>query len=276
MLRKFACRLAALPRLLVVGGACLCAAKSARAGDPVKTEPPSTLDVPALLTEARSLQQQYRESAALARYEQILGAFPRNYEALWQAAVLSARIGSRYTDESQRGAYYTAARQYADRAYAVNPKGGEANYAVALSLAQQATVQSARYRLSLYKSMKPYVYRAVEYSPQLPDAWQVLGRWNYRVAHLNLVERAYYRVFLGGTPAGASNTKAMDALRKARALDPCRIQYCYDLARVYSNQGLREPAMQVLQEAASLLPMTSEELEMSRRCRRLLDELEKG
>ncbi|WP_162910544.1 tetratricopeptide repeat protein [Hymenobacter oligotrophus] len=232
--------------------------------------------MPALLSEARALQQQYRETAALTRYEHILSAFPRNYEALWQAAVLSARIGSRYTDESRRGNYYTAARQYADRAYAVNPKGGEANYAVALSLAQQATIQSARYRLSLYKSMKPYVYRAVEYSPELSDAWQVLGRWNYRVAHLNPIERAYYRVFLGGSPAGASNTKAMDALRQARALDPCRIQYCYDLARVYSNQGLREPAMQVLHEAASLLPMTSEELEMSRRCRRLLDELEKG
>ncbi|GAB2941897.1 hypothetical protein GCM10027048_02940 [Hymenobacter coalescens] len=264
-------------RRLTLGLACWCLTTAgARADDP-KDGPakPTSVDVAALLKEARSLQLQYRESAALARYEQVLGAFPRNYDALWQAAVLSLNIGSRYTDESRRGAYYTSARQYADRAYAVNPKGGEANYAVALTLAQQATIRSARDRLSLFKSMKPYINRAVELSPNMPEAWQVMGRWNYRVAHLNLVERAYCRLFLGGPPTGASNTRAMEALRKARALDPCRIQFCYDLARVYQNQRLHQAAVAVLREAAELQPMTSEELEMSRRCRKLLEQLER-
>ncbi|RTQ46073.1 hypothetical protein EJV47_23260 [Hymenobacter gummosus] len=235
----------------------------------------SSADVPGLLEEAKALQLQYRESAALARYEQILGTFPRNYDALWQAAVLSVSIGTRYSDESRRGAYYTSARQLADRAYAVNPRGGEANYAVALTLAQQATIRSARDRLSLYKSMKGYVNRAVEYSPYLPQAWQILGRWHYRVAHLNLVERAYCRLFLGGPPTGASNTKAMEALRRAKFLDQCRIQYCYDLARVYHNQRLHSAAIEVLREAAELQPMTGEELETSRRCRNLLEQLER-
>ncbi|OON67565.1 hypothetical protein [Hymenobacter sp. CRA2] len=264
-----------IPRRLLLGLACWCATGSVALADDPK-DAPGTLDVPALLKEAKVLQLQYRESAALARYEQILGAFPRNYDALWQAAVLSVNIGARYTDESRRGAYYTSARQYADRAYAVNPKGGEANYAVALTLAQQATIRSARDRLSLYKSMKPYVYRAVEYSPGFSDAWQVLGRWNYRVAHLNLIERAYCRLFLGGPPTGASNTKAMEALRRAHFLDQCRIQYCYDLARVYQNQRLHGHAVELLKQAAELQPMTSEELEMSRRCRKLLEQLEKS
>jgi tetratricopeptide (TPR) repeat protein len=263
-----------LHRLLLVAG-CLGAVGSARADDP-KGSPAPPADLTAMLREARQLQLQYRESAALARYEQVLALFPRSYDALWQAAVLSVNIGARYTDESRRGAYYTSARQLADRAYAVNPKGGEANYAVALTLAQQATIRSARDRLSLYKSMKPYVSRAVEYSPNLPEAWQILGRWNYRVAHLNLVERGYCRLFLGGPPTGASNTKAMEALRKARALDPCRIQYCYDLARVYLNQRHHSAAVEVLQEAAELQPMTSEELEMSRRCRKLLEQLQRS
>ncbi|RAK70018.1 hypothetical protein [Hymenobacter edaphi] len=264
-----------VPRRLLLGLACCCLPSlAARADDP--KDAPNSVDVAALLREARALQLQYRESAALARYEQVLGAFPRNYEALWQAAVLSVNIGTRYTDESRRGAYYTSARQFADRAYAVNPKGGEANYAVALTLAQQATIRSARDRLSLYKSMKPYVQRAVEYSPAMPEAWQVLGRWHYRVAHLNLVERAYCRLFLGGPPTGASNTKAMEALRKAHALDPCRIQYCYDLARVYQNQRLQQSAREVLQEAAEVQPMTGEELEISRRCRKMLEQLGGG
>lgn len=260
-------------RCLLLGLACCGPALTAARADDPKTNPPAE-EVAAALREARALQRQYRESAALARYEQILGSYPRTYEALWQAAVLSVSIGTRYTDESRRGAYYTSARQFADRAYAVNPTGGEANYAVALTLAQQATIRSARERLRLYKSMKPYVHRAVEYSPYLAEGWQMLGRWHYRVAHLNLVERAYCRLFLGGPPTGASNTLAMEALRRARFLDQCRIQYCYDLARVYHNQRLHEAARQVLQEAVELQPMTGEELEISRRCRKMLEELQ--
>lgn len=266
-------RLLTLPRLLPGLACCCLAAAPARADDP--RDVPNSVDVSALLREARALQLQYRESAALARYEQILGAYPRNYDALWQAAVLSVSIGTRYTDESRRGAYYTSARQLADRAYAVNPKGGEANFAVALTLAQQATIRSSRERLSLYKSMKPYALHAVEYSPNMPEAWQVLGRWHYRVAHLNLVERAYCRLFLGGPPSGASNTKAMEALRRAKFLDQCRIQYCYDLARVYQNQRLHTAAVEVLQQATELQPMTGEELEISRRCRKMLEQLDR-
>jgi tetratricopeptide (TPR) repeat protein len=251
-------------------------ATKAWADDPDVPASAASRELKAMLVEAKALQQQHRESAALAQYEQILKQYPRTYEALWQAAVLSARIGQRYTDESRRGAYYTSARQYADRAYALQPNGGEANYAVALTLAQQATISNAHQRLNLYKTIKLYAYRAVEYAPTLPDAWQVLGRWHYRVAHLNLLERGYYRVFLGGGPTGASNTEAMAALRKARELDPCRIQFCHDLARVYLNQNLREHAQLVLQDAVQVVPTTGEELELSRRCRKMLEQLQRG
>ncbi|WP_400190960.1 hypothetical protein [Hymenobacter sp. B81] len=256
-------------------GLALLLAISGRADDGTKPADKAA-EVSRLMAEARALQKQYRESAALARYEQVLGQHPRYYEALWRAAVLSANIGSRYTDESRRGAYFTSARQYADRAYAVNPQGGEANYAVAFTLAQRAILLNATQRLEIYKQMKPYAWRAVEYSPRLADAWQMLGRWHYRVAHLNLVERAYFRVFLGGRPTGASNTQAMAALRKARELDPRRIQFCYDLARVYENQGLRQEAIAVLEQAAALPTVTSEDLENSRKCAKLLHQLNRG
>ncbi|GAA4386538.1 hypothetical protein GCM10023186_31310 [Hymenobacter koreensis] len=261
-------------RCLLIGMALL-VAFDGRANDSDGPANPAA-EVSKLMAEARALHKQYRESAALARYEQVLNQHPRYYEALWRAAMLSATIGMRYTDESRRAAYFTSARQYADRAYAVNPQGGEANYAVAFTLAQRATLLNAPQRIRLYKEMKPYAWRAVECSPNLPEAWQMLGRWHYRVAHFNVVERAYCRLFLGGTPAGASNTRAMEALRKAHELDPRRIQFCYDLARVYHNQGLTIEAMQVLELAAALPTVTSEDLETSRKCTKLLSQVRKS
>lgn len=226
-----------------------------------------------LLKDAQALQSSYHESQALAKYEQILGKAPATYEALWQAAVLSVRIGARYTDETRKSAYFAAARLYANRALVVRPEGAESHYAEALALANQATLLAARGRLLAYREMKSHVFRAVARRPDWPDAWQLLGRWHYRVDHYNVLERAFSRLFLGGTPSGAGTRKAIDALVRAHELDPKRIQFCYDLARVHLNQGQRSRAIAVLQEAVALSPVTAEELEISRRCRILLEQL---
>jgi len=223
-----------------------------------------------LLRQAHTLQAAYQESEALGKYEEALQQDARCYEGLWQAALLSVRIGARYTDETRRGAYFISARQYADRALVVRPDGGEANYVVALSLVSRATLLTARSRLHAYKVMRPYVFRAVARCPEWADAWQLLGRWHYRVDHYNILERIFTKLFLGGMPNGAGSRKAIDALRRAHELDSTRIQFCYDLARVYRNQGQKRNARLILEKAVQLAPTTSDELEVSRRCRAML------
>ncbi|WP_188558576.1 hypothetical protein [Hymenobacter glacieicola] len=240
--------------------------------------PKTTVSIPDpvvadLLTQARALQAQYHESEALAKYEQALSKVPATYEALWQAAVLSVRIGARYTDETRKAAYFSAARLYASRALVVRPDGAEGHYAEALALSNQATLLTARGRLLAYREMRTHVFRATELRPDWAEAWQLLGRWHYRVDHYSPLERVFSRVFLGGTPAGASTFRAIDALRRAHELDPKRIQYAYDLARVYLNRSQQTRATAVLQEAVALTPVTADELELSRRCRRMLEQL---
>lgn len=240
---------------------------------PAFAAPSSAPDVEKLLAEARLLQGKYLDSEALAKYEEVLDEDAKNYEALWQAAVLSVRIGTRYSDETRRAAYFTSAGQYAYRAFVAHSDGGEANYAVALSLANQATLLRARGRLLLYKEMQPYVFRAVARRPDWADTWQLLGRWHYRVDHYNVLERVYSELFLGGMPGSASSEKAVDALKRAHELDPNGIQFCYDLARVHYNQRQLDEAITVLVASQKLEPVTSEELEVSRRCRNLLQQV---
>lgn len=235
--------------------------------------PVDTVLVQRLLREAAIMQAEHHDSEALGKYETALGHDSRCYEALWQAALLSVRIGGRYTDETRKNAYFVAARQYADQALAVQPAGGEANYVVALSLVTHATLLTSRSRLQAYKQMRPYVFMAVARRPDWAETWALLGRWHYRVDHYNVLERIFSKFFLGGMPNGAGSRKAIDALKRAHELDSTRIQFCYDLARVYRNQGQQRNARLILAQAVQLVPTTSDELEVSRRCRALLLQL---
>nr|GFC16521.1 hypothetical protein [Tanacetum cinerariifolium] len=188
-------------------------------------------------------------------------------------AQLGVSIGNRYSDETRKSAYFTAARQYASRALELQPQAGESNYAMALALFSQAGLLSSRDRLRIFKQLRPHVFLAAERRPDMPEAWQLLGRWYYRVAHYNVLEKVFSRVFLGGYPQGASSKKAMEAMEKAHELDPTRIQYSYDLARMYKYQGRRRRAIAVLQEAIKLPTYTSEDLTINRLCQQLLPPL---
>ena len=248
-------------------------ARSARASG-------SRLDTAALgqhLRRATALQRGYQESAALAEYQAALKVSPTSYESLWQAAVLSVRIGNRYTDETRKAAYFGEARRYAEQALALEPEAGESNYALALALFSQAGLLNARDRLRLFKELQSPVRLAAARRPDLPEAWQLLGRWNYRVAHYSVLEKAFSDVLLGGSPRGASTEQAIEALEKARALAPGRIQYTYDLARIYKYQGHhRRYAIALLRAAVRQPTVTSDDLIMNRLCQQLLAPMERA
>ena len=229
--------------------------------------------VRAQLFQAAALANQFKDSEALAVYQEVLKHNPAHYLALWQAAVLSVKIGSRYSDETRKMAYFDAGRQYADRALLLRPEGGESNYAVALALFSQATLYRAGARLAAFRDLRSHVYLATERRSDLSDAWQLLGRWQYRVAHYNLLERLYSKLVLGGVPAGGDSRQAMTSLETARQLAPLNLQFCYDLARMYRYQGRRQRAITLLQEAERIPPLTSDDLVVSRLCRQMLPPL---
>ncbi|WP_460607995.1 tetratricopeptide repeat protein [Hymenobacter terrigena] len=225
------------------------------------------------LFQAAALANSFKDSEALAVYQEILKAVPAHYLALWQAAVLSVKIGTRYSDETRKSAYFDLGRQYADRALLLRPEGGESNYAVALALFNQATLYRAGARLKAFRDLRSHVYLATERRPDLPETWQLRGRWQYRVAHYNLIERLYSKIVLGGVPPGGDSKEAMADLEKARELAPQNLQFCYDLARMYVYQGRRRRAIALLREAERLPTITSEDLVVSRLCRKMLPPL---
>ena len=239
---------------------------------------PPAEDSPAVrkrVAEALFLEASFKDSEALAKLQEVLKENPQHYFSLWQAAVLSVRIGQRYSDETRKAAYFDAGRAYADQALALQPEGGESNYAVALTLFNQATLRTARGRLTAFRDLRSHVVLAAERRPDWPDAWALLGRWQYRVAHYSLLERLFSRLTLGGVPAGASTKAALASLEKAHRLDSTRLQFCYDLARAYRYQGRLHPAADLLHYAVKLPTITSDDLTTLRRCQQLLEDVER-
>ena len=248
--------------------------KAPKKARPVSASPaPDSVALHQHLRNANALQAKFKDSEALAEYQAVLKINAQHYESLWRAAVLSVSIGNRYSDETRKSAYFNAAHDYAERALVVHADGGESNYAMALALFSEAGLLSARDRLRIFKRLQPHVFLATECRPDLPEGWQLLGRWYYRVAHYNVLEKTFSRLLLGGYPQGATSKKAMAAMEKARQLDSTRIQYCYDLARMYKYQGRRKRAIAVLQQAIKLPTYTSDDLAINRLCQQLLPPL---
>lgn len=228
-----------------------------------------------LLQRAHQLLMNYRDSEALALYEQVLALSADNYEALCKASLLYGRIGDRFSDDTRKLEYFTKAKQYATRAYNLFPDDAEANYVMANSLACLAKVSGPKQRLNVTNQIKSFADAALLSNGQHAGAWHVLGRWHYKMANLNFAEVAAAKVFFGGVCETTSNRDAIEALTMAIKYNPHNILYYYDLATVYENLKDKKSCISTLQQALTLGFVTKEELELSRRCKIKLQELMK-
>jgi tetratricopeptide (TPR) repeat protein len=230
-----------------------------------------------LLKRAYELQLQYKETEALAVYEQILATAPENYEALCNASLLHSRMGERYADDSRKINHFNIAKSYALRAYELKPADAGSNYAMALSMALSAQVSGPKQRLAVTNQVKSYLDAALLADSTNADAWHLLGRWYFKMANLNFAEVAATKMIFGGLSQKVTNLDAVYAMENAIRFNPNKLLYYYDLACIYEEMKNREACASTLQRVLSLnLPFeTKEELELSRRCKIMLQEQQK-
>ena len=228
-----------------------------------------------LLKQAKQLLDSYKDSEALQLYEQVLSMSPYNFEALCKASYLHSRIGERYKDETSKINHFLKAKQYAQQAYAQNPDDAESNYVMAMATACEAMVAGPRQRLIDINEVQSFVDAALARNNQHAGAWHIMGRWYFKMANLNLAEKIASKVLFDGVCGEATNEEAAKALENAVAYDPGNIQYYYDLASVYAEMKDSAACINTLQKAISLTYETKEELELSRRCKLMLQQQQK-
>ena len=226
-----------------------------------------------LIREANQLLGEYKDAEALQKFEEVLVVVPQHYEALYKISLLHSRIGLRYSDESQKSEHFLLAKDFADKALRVNKQGAESNYVMALAISNLSFVSGAKARISNLKNIKLYLDRSLAANVRYASSWQLLGRWHYKVANLNILECTISKVLNGCTKAEASNSLAVSCLKKAIELEANNLNYYYDLAVVYREMKEIDESIAVLQNATQLQPITSEDLELSRRCKVMLNAL---
>jgi len=225
-----------------------------------------------VLKEARSLNAQYKEVEALAKYKQVLGFDLNNYEAMWNCSLLSSKIGRREADKAKQKALYLIAKSYAEKALAINANDVQSNYAMAVAMGRIAQISETKDKIAAVRDIKKFADKAVELGPNNAAANHLLAMWNYEVSELNWVERQAADKFLGGLPE-ASKEKALFYCKKALELDPDYILYQYDLGRIYKASGDKANAKVALTRVGTMKVVTPSDPDYVAEAKKILETL---
>lgn len=212
-----------------------------------------------LKSSASKLKAIYSEPAALAQYMKILEMAPNDYEALWNTSFLLSKIGNRVDDDEQKSKYFTKAKELAEKAIKANSNDAEGYFVMSVALGRIALIAGARERVAASKSIKEYAQVALKYDGQHAGAWDVLGRWNYKVANLNFAEKAAADMLFGGAPRGASNENAVNCYRNAIKYSPGYILYYRDLAEVLLAMEAWGECKKTINEGLALKSVTPDD-----------------
>ncbi len=214
-------------------------------------------DVNYMLAAASKIELQPNESLALARYKDILKAYPQNITALSKCSELCSRIGSRETAGATQNAWYDAAFQYANRALSFSPKSDQANVSKAMIIGKSSLTKSSKEKIKGAKEIKQLLDVALATNPKNYLAWHILGRWNYELSNVSPFERAAAKVFVTSVPEG-SLKNSITCFENARRISPDFILNNIELAKAYHANNQPIKGITLLQESIKL-PVTTED-----------------
>lgn len=217
----------------------------------------SSQDINYFLNEGKRLEALPDEKGALKKFKEVLKLQPGNLYALSKSSELCSRIGNREADTKSRDNYYSAAVIYAKTALKLSPADDEANTAMAIAVGRTVLIKSGKEKISAVKDIKHYADIALLTNPHNFKAWHILGKWNYEVSNLNMMEKAAAKVFFGGLPP-ASLSNAIASYEKAKTISPSFLLNYIELARAYNRNGDKNKALVQLKKLLTL-PSLSED-----------------
>jgi hypothetical protein len=138
-----------------------------------------------------------------------------------------------------------------------------AHACVAVCYAKECAFASLRDELIDSRLFKLEAEKAIALDPKQDIAYYLVGRWNYGVANVGFLSRAYVKVIYGRLPA-ASNEDAIANFQKAIELAPGRLIYHAGLAAVYETTGQKQLELAELKKCHDLKPAGREDEEAKR------------
>jgi tetratricopeptide (TPR) repeat protein len=138
-----------------------------------------------------------------------------------------------------------------------------AHACLAVCYAKCSLFADVKTELYYSRQLKLEAEKAIALDPKQDIGYYLLGRWNYGVANIGLVSRAFVKLVYGGLPE-ASNEEAIANFKKAIELAPDRIIHHAGLAMVYEVAGDRESEIAELKKCRDLKPTGLEDNDAQR------------
>ncbi|MCW3111694.1 MAG: hypothetical protein JWR18_90 [Segetibacter sp.] len=231
-------------------------------------------DVSVLMKEASNLERTLKDDLALEKYKAIVAADPSNIQSLVRSSEISAGIGGRQTDKKVKQDYYEKAKDYADKALAVNPNSTDANYVRAFAASKLTEVETDNKKLVAHiKDIKTYADKALSIDANHAKANYVLGKWHFQMLTMPWTKKAAMKVLFGGMPE-ATIEKAYTYMEKCKTLEPYFVLNFLDLAKAYKFDNQPAKAIAVLNQLVKLPTRTPDDIALKAEGKTLLSEMQ--
>ena len=230
-------------------------------------------DISVVLKEAERLEAIPNEKEALKYFKEALKIQPLNLHALTKCSELCSRIGAREKVQQTRDSYFQAALIYAKTATKYHPNSDEALVVMGIAMGRMALTKSGKEKIATVKEIKHYAEMALKINPDNFKAWHIIGKWNYEVSSLTVLEKAATKVFYGGLP-DASLKKSIEAYEKAKSLSPSFTLNYLELAKAYKKNNQKKNAIPLLRYALTIPNRTEDDERIKKEAAELLKEWE--
>ncbi|MEJ1960157.1 MAG: hypothetical protein WDO56_00840 [Gammaproteobacteria bacterium] len=217
----------------------------------VATSAHAEANVAELLKQGDAFDAQLDNAHALEAYQRAEQLGATDPDTLTHIARQYALLMNDTPSESKQRELGEKALSYSLRAVAESPAHARSVLSVAICYGRLIRFQDMRGKIEYSRFVKQNAETALHLDPSDSYAWHVLGAWNYELAQMGAMTRAFVKVVYGGMPA-ASNEEAERLFRKAVELAPDRVSHHAELGRTLAALGRKEEAREELRKALAL------------------------
>jgi tetratricopeptide (TPR) repeat protein len=229
--------------------------------------------VEVLLKQADNFDKQVKEAEAIEKYKEVLEADPKNFKALYRLTELNAAIGSRQIKNEVKLPYFTAAMDYAGRAFTVDSSNADSYYLLALTSWKMSSVEEKnKEEIEYLRKWKEYADKAISINASHAKATFLAGKWNFDMAKASLLKKAAAKTIYGGMSKWDIET-AIKLFEQAKTLDPYFVQNFYELAKAYEYNNQPTPQIETLNRLIKLPVRTGDDAGWKAEGKKMLEQM---
>ena len=215
-------------------------------------------DVSTLIRKSDELDAQERTDDAIEVLKQAEKISPNNPDVL-------IKLSEDYSDKidavknrSEKLRYANLCLEYAKKAVHEAPDNSDAHVCLSIAYGKMTDFVDSKTKMEYSKVVESEAEKAVELNPRSDLALLILARWNFDMATLNPILKAFAQALYGQLPP-ASKEKAIEYFQRAIAAAPQRIMHHAAYAEALESMGRTQEAKTEWLKVKQLKPTDAED-----------------